>query len=271
MLQVVQISISINQLTHFITSVSSKMSSSTAELQNEDLHKIRDILVPSKPGTEPLLVPPGSESSRSSGGISTNANTEFIPHIFYTLYKIQKDPNNSSNQLENKTGVIKHRLRSCKTLIKDSNSVVELLGKSPEEWEQFIASRDRELQLKKNVLLDLQRKIADVLESSGYTPTEDVESNVKDQNTSVNGDSMDVDHQTGDGSEKEDDAAVGEHVNPVTESSQNIVTEQSKVKTTSESPDNSVPVSEVNGTETTDAETLPAGIDQGSGDIDMEL
>ena len=245
------------------------MSLQPAELQNAELHAIRDILVPTKAGTEALLVPPASDSSKSSVGLSTNANTEFIPHIFYTLYQIQKDPNNSNNQLENKTGVIKHRLRSCKSLIRESNSVVELLGKTPEEWEQFIANRDRELQLKKNVLLNLQSKIADVLANSNYTPVEEPEVKDEESKTSDKGETDDVavkNESNSENNENEDNLTEDASVPP-----RNNDVEVPETKTSSESPENSVPAPEGNNAEVAHPGTLPADIDQGLDDIYMEL
>ncbi|SMN21570.1 similar to Saccharomyces cerevisiae YNR010W CSE2 Subunit of the RNA polymerase II mediator complex [Maudiozyma saulgeensis] len=146
------------------------MSGSYKVLQNEDLSRIQEILIPPKSENETFTIPPGSSSSKSSSTQSTVATTEFIPHIFYTLYQIQKDPNRSNNQLETKTGLIRHRLRNCKTLIRESDSSLELLSKSTNEWEQFITNRENELQIKKNVLLDLRSKISEILTNCNYEP-----------------------------------------------------------------------------------------------------
>ncbi|CAB4255399.1 Cse2p [Maudiozyma barnettii] len=148
-------------------------------LQNEDLNRIQEILIPQKSEKETFTIPPGSSSSKSSSTQSTVATTEFIPHIFYTLYQIQKDPNRSNNQLETKTGLIRHRLRNCKTLIRESDSSLELLSKTTDEWEQFIMNRENELQIKKKVLVDLRGRISEILTNCNYEP------DVEETNTEV--------------------------------------------------------------------------------------
>ena len=142
-------------------------------LQNENLHRIQEILIPQDSENDTFTIPPSSSSSKSSSIANTKSSTEFIPHIFYTLYQIQKDPNNSNNQLENKPGLIRHRLRNCKNLIKENDDSIELLSKSTEEWEQFISNRENELQIKKNVLLNVRSKISEILTKNDYVRKEE--------------------------------------------------------------------------------------------------
>lgn len=144
-------------------------------LQNENLHRIQEILIPQDSENDTFTIPPSSSSSKSSSIANTTSSTEFIPHIFYTLYQIQKDPNNSNNQLENKTGLIRHRLRNCKNLIKENDDSIELLSKSTEEWDQFINNRENELQIKKNVLLNIRSKISEILTKNDYVRKEETE------------------------------------------------------------------------------------------------
>lgn len=137
--------------------------------------------MPSKAETGTTGVPPPSSSSTSSSTQPIGSSTEFIPNIFYTLYQIQKDPNKSNNQLEMKTGFIRHRLRTCKSLIKDNEKTFELLSKSTEEWDQFICNRENELQIKKNVLLDLRAKISKTLTDSDYKPEHKKEESIEEE------------------------------------------------------------------------------------------
>lgn len=104
-----------------------------------------------------------SSSNRPvSSSISTTNAAEFIPRLFYSLHQIRKDPNNSANQLETATGFIKHRLKSCKSLIVNNEDCKRLLGKTTEEWHEYIKNREKELQVKRKVLNDLSAKIRDL-------------------------------------------------------------------------------------------------------------
>ncbi|CAI4050379.1 hypothetical protein SKDZ_14G3290 [Saccharomyces kudriavzevii ZP591] len=146
-------------------------------LQNNVLNQIQQVLLPTSPD---LNEPNGDiikeESSSVENGDekdhltiqqqpsnlsapSTNSNGEFIPHIFYSLHQIRKDPNNLSNQLETSTGSIRHRLKLCKSLISENEDAKKLLSKSPSEWQDIIHQREQELQIKRDVLDDLHRKL----------------------------------------------------------------------------------------------------------------
>lgn len=84
--------------------------------------------------------------------------TEFIPHLFYALYQVRKDPSNS-NQLETSTGFIKHRLKNCKNLIATNEDCRSLLSKSVEEWQQDIRNKEKELEVKRKMLDDLGKHL----------------------------------------------------------------------------------------------------------------
>lgn len=145
-------------------------------LQNKVLNQIHQILLP----TNPTLDKPNAEATKEEFSSaenrdekdyltnqqpknlstpSTSSNGEFIPHIFYSLHQIRKDPNNLSNQLETLTGSIRHRLKLCKSLISENEDTKDLLSKSPSEWQDIIHQREQELQIKRDVLDDLYRKL----------------------------------------------------------------------------------------------------------------
>ncbi|QHS75910.1 Cse2p [Saccharomyces paradoxus] len=146
-------------------------------LQNNFLNQIHQILLPTaptldKPNTDTIKEEFSSVENRDEkdhltnqqqpknlSAPSTNSNGEFIPHIFYSLHQIRKDPNNLSNQLETSTGSIRHRLKLCKSLISENEDTKELLSKSPSEWQDIIHQREQELQIKRDVLDDLYRKL----------------------------------------------------------------------------------------------------------------
>ncbi|SJM85493.1 related to Mediator of RNA polymerase II transcription subunit 9 [Zygosaccharomyces bailii] len=107
-------------------------------LQNEGLRQVHAMLVPEQEQ--------GTQSS------------EFIPHLFYSLYQIRKDPSNA-NQLENSTGFIRHRLKNCKSLIANNEECRNLLSKSAEEWQEHIRSREKELMVKRKMLDDLGKRL----------------------------------------------------------------------------------------------------------------
>ncbi|CAI1693520.1 hypothetical protein SEUBUCD646_0N03240 [Saccharomyces eubayanus] len=146
-------------------------------LQNNVLKQIQQVLLPTSPNIDESNADITKQESSSTENVdgkdhsatpqqatnlsapSTNSNGEFIPHIFYSLHQIRKDPNNLSNQLETSTGSIRHRLKLCKSLISEHEDTKNLLSKSPSEWEDFIQQREQELQIKRNVLDDLYRKL----------------------------------------------------------------------------------------------------------------
>lgn len=107
-------------------------------LQNEGLRQVHDILMPHDD--------------------QTTQSSEFIPHLFYSLYQIRKDPSNS-NQLETSTGFIKHRLKNCKNLIATNEECRKLLSKSVEEWQQEIHNKEKELEVKHKMLDDLGKRL----------------------------------------------------------------------------------------------------------------
>lgn len=154
-------------------------------LKNETLATIQDIFSPSLTKEEKSIKEetvkeeqnninalPGNktETSFTSNTTSTNtpstSNIEFIPHIFYSLHNITKDPNNSSNQLETATGVIRHKLRSSKQCLMENSDTKILLNKSVNDWEQFIQKRENELNLKKTVLQQLNERIKSINEQT---------------------------------------------------------------------------------------------------------
>ncbi|EDO19486.1 hypothetical protein Kpol_1018p14 [Vanderwaltozyma polyspora DSM 70294] len=148
-------------------------------LENECLRKIQETLAPVsksqaqeqiqvKDELQPQGLSPPQSITRSSSMATTNTaittnSSEFIPHIFYSMYQIKKDPNNSSNQLETSTGFIKHRLKSCKTLIESDEDCRKLLSKSTDEWDDYIKQRELEIEGKRNVLKSLNNKIGELL------------------------------------------------------------------------------------------------------------
>lgn len=98
-------------------------------LQNNVLKQIKQVLLPTSPNIDESNADITKQESSSTENVdgkdhpatlqqptnlsapSTNSNGEFIPHIFYSLHQIRKDPNNLSNQLETSTGSIRHRLK----------------------------------------------------------------------------------------------------------------------------------------------------------------
>lgn len=107
-------------------------------LQNEGLRQVHDILIP-----------------HDDQGTQTS---EFIPHLFYSLYQIRKDPSNS-NQLETSTGFIRHRLKNCKNILATDENCRHLLSKSVEEWHHDIRNREKELEVKRKMLDDLSKRL----------------------------------------------------------------------------------------------------------------
>ncbi|EJS41893.1 cse2p [Saccharomyces arboricola H-6] len=145
-------------------------------LQNSVLKQIQQVLLPTssnldEPNADVIKQESSSMESRDENdhaatqqptnlsAPSTNSNGEFIPHIFYSLHQIRKDPNNLSNQLETSTGSIRHRLKLCKSLIAENEDAKNLLSKSPSEWQDIIKQCEQELQIKRDVLDDLYRKL----------------------------------------------------------------------------------------------------------------
>lgn len=155
-------------------------------LENESLRNIYELLSPQTSEKSPNKDKNSIDLSNSKGSATSTAGTtstvsstninnlnsisnnngsssnEFIPHVFYSLYNITKDPNNSSNNLESATGFIRHRLRSSKQLIKDDTKLIELLSKSTEDWEKFLESRRVELNVKNDILQKLKLKIDEI-------------------------------------------------------------------------------------------------------------
>ena len=148
-------------------------------LKNESLRKIKITLEPvpvlSTQSTvqvkDEVLPQTGSPQIVKTPSMTSVAtplatyNSEFIPHLFFALHQIRKDPNNSSNQLETTTGSIKRRLKNCKSFIESSEECKTLLSKSTDEWSEHIAQRQLELETKKHVLNSLEEKIKTILEN----------------------------------------------------------------------------------------------------------
>ncbi|CCD27364.1 Cse2p NDAI_0K01730 [Naumovozyma dairenensis CBS 421] len=135
-------------------------------LQNESLKKIQSILIPqsiqSVQSTDPTISNEASAGAGSNTQVlssSSSTSSEFVPHIFYSLYQIKKDPSSSTNQLETATGFIRHRLKNCKSLIENNNDCKKLLSKSAEDWESYLQNAELEIQGKRNVLDELKAKI----------------------------------------------------------------------------------------------------------------
>lgn len=120
--------------------------------------------VPQVKETEPLLNAPSKPSNSS---VSTTSNAEFIPHLFYALHQIRKDPNNSANHLDTATGFIRHRLKVCKSLIEKSEDCKRLLSNSTEEWHGYLRNREKELQVKRDVLRALAGKLEAIKDANG--------------------------------------------------------------------------------------------------------
>lgn len=220
-------------------------------LENENLNRIQQILIPQDSENDTFTIPPSSSSSKSSSITNTTSSTEFIPHIFYTLYQIQKDPNNSNNQLENKTGLIRHRLRNCKNLIKENDNSIELLSKSTEEWEQFITNRENELQIKKNVLLNLRGKISDILTRSNYVPKKEeskLEEKQYESNTENEENHVKIENSTENKEDRYDEVAIDD----------SHTDEETKPEVTSEiAKDNEIDI-DTKSNDTSAANNLPA-------------
>lgn len=109
------------------------------------------------------LVAPSRPSNTS---VPTTASAEFIPHLFYSLHQIRKHPNNSANHLETSTGFIRHRLKSCKSLVESSEDCKKLLCRTTEEWKEYLVNREKELEVKRKVLLDLGQRISTITENN---------------------------------------------------------------------------------------------------------
>ncbi|SCU83061.1 LAMI_0C01860g1_1 [Lachancea mirantina] len=98
-----------------------------------------------------MLLGSGSRSHQAS---------EFIPQLYYSLYQLKKDPNSTSNSLKTATSSIRHRLKQCKAYIEQNGECQELLGRSCSEWEKTLAQRERELEVKRQLLKDLQERVS---------------------------------------------------------------------------------------------------------------
>ncbi|CCC67025.1 hypothetical protein NCAS_0A04670 [Naumovozyma castellii] len=135
-------------------------------LQNEYLRTIKNTLLPQQQhdttqqsqslNQTTVPVSPASNTVLSS---TSSSSPEFIPHLYYSLYQIRKDPNNATNQLETSTGFIRHRLKTCKSLIEDNADCKKLLAKSTDDWNVYLKQQEAELEVKKKVLHDLSERI----------------------------------------------------------------------------------------------------------------
>ncbi|CCF58686.1 hypothetical protein KAFR_0F00890 [Kazachstania africana CBS 2517] len=138
-------------------------------LSNPDLQAIRDALLPQKVDQ--------SSKTNITGNVATQSTTgEFIPHIFYSLHNIMKNPNQSLNQMENATGFIKHRLKNSKSLIQNNEQLINLLSYDIDYWENYLQNKENEAQIKKNLFAKLSERINNVLEDNGYEREDSPES-----------------------------------------------------------------------------------------------
>ena len=187
------------------------MNINAEDLQNPDLKNIVSTLFPPKSeGNVTALIPPSSSSSTGSASAlnSDPPSSEFIPYIYYALFQILKGQNTSTNQLETKTGFIRHRLRSCKDLIKGNEAIISLLCRSTDEWKTIIRNRENELQVKRNVLQHLGERIDEIIgrEEERGKPGVDVSKDGEDNRDDA---SFDVDAELQD-TKLEDSSEVDE-------------------------------------------------------------
>ncbi|CCH62112.1 hypothetical protein TBLA_0G01680 [Henningerozyma blattae CBS 6284] len=146
-------------------------------LQDSSLNQIQQFLLPSvsnQPVNDLTIASPATASLASTpktvniiNPTSSNIQqSEFIPHIFYSLYQITKDPNNSANQLETTTSSIKNKLKNCKKFIENDVNSINLLSKSIDEWEIYLKQRDQEIAVRQKLLSNLNLQITDILDEN---------------------------------------------------------------------------------------------------------
>ncbi|CAL9734227.1 mediator of RNA polymerase II transcription subunit 9 [Monosporozyma servazzii] len=138
---------------------------STNNVGNEENEQMRDDRKDSTQTNE-ISTPTTNHIENSTNITVSTSSTEFIPHIFYSINNIMKDPNNSSNQLETATGVIRHKLRSSKQVLMENDDTKILLNKSVPNWKQFIQLRENELNMKRNVLQKLNDRMGTLEETT---------------------------------------------------------------------------------------------------------
>ncbi|CAG98074.1 Cse2p [Kluyveromyces lactis] len=89
----------------------------------------------------------------------SSTQTEFIPLLYHSLKQISKHPNNSSNSLDAATSSIRHRLKTAKTLLQQDPAAIELVSKTPEQWQLHIQEKKIELEKKTKHLQRLRESI----------------------------------------------------------------------------------------------------------------
>lgn len=100
----------------------------------------------------------------------SSTQTEFITLLYHSLKQISKNPNNSSNTLEAATASIRHRLKTAKSLLQQDTNSIELLSKSPEEWQTHISWKRQELEKKKELFSKLRKDAISTNQSSSREP-----------------------------------------------------------------------------------------------------
>ncbi|CDO95621.1 unnamed protein product [Kluyveromyces dobzhanskii CBS 2104] len=90
---------------------------------------------------------------------NSSTQTEFIPLLYHSLKQISKHPNNSSNSLDAATSSIRHRLKTAKTLLQQDPAAIELVSKTPEQWQLHIQEKKIELEKKTKHLQRLRESV----------------------------------------------------------------------------------------------------------------
>ncbi|SCU91810.1 LAFA_0F05996g1_1 [Lachancea sp. 'fantastica'] len=98
-----------------------------------------------------LLVPESSHLSSPS--------VEFIPHLYYAIHQVKKDPNSSTASLEAATSSIRHRLKQCKAHLAQNHECRELLSSTPAEWNVTLAQREKDLEAKQELCKQLALQV----------------------------------------------------------------------------------------------------------------
>lgn len=89
----------------------------------------------------------------------SSTQSEFIPQLYHSLKLISKQPNNSSNSLDAATSSIRHRLKTAKALLQQDPQAIELLSKTPEQWQAHILKKRAELEKKKQHMQRLRENV----------------------------------------------------------------------------------------------------------------
>ncbi|AET37870.1 Cse2p Ecym_2117 [Eremothecium cymbalariae DBVPG len=90
---------------------------------------------------------------------NTSQQPEFIPQIFYALHQFKEDSKSGGNSLETATSSIRHRIKLCKSYLREDPHCIELLSRPYEDWPQVVEQKQQEIETKKLVHKQLGERI----------------------------------------------------------------------------------------------------------------